>query len=276
MLVIFVCLLVYLPFFFFTFCLKEPKFRNPWLHRITQWALPWLQLFHLQHTVHLHATDEKANFHRLTRLLMCGGFTLLREKFDSIHPPVNLPIVLGNHRAQLQTLRGRNVINQQEWKLLYPSPGVYGKSTEFDITLLFKLFRNICSLTPPGTGWDSLPNSADLSLEADLARIKFYRNEVYSHNKTMEISDVEFVNLWREIKDALLRIADSLSSVKERQVGKDHWQCFAWPSYTRCQKKSWRTSFMVQERHGHERWSGKPEECNGATDNWHSHHGWKL
>ena len=167
----------------------------------------------------LHATDEKANFQRLTRLLMCGGITLLREVFDSIHPPANLPVVLGNHRKQLQRLRGRNVINQQEWKLLYPSPGVYGKSIEFDITLLFKLFRNICRLTPPVTGWNILPNSTDLSLEADLTRIKSYRNEVFGHSNNNEVSDAKFVYLWREISEALLRIASSLSVAK-----KDEWK----------------------------------------------------
>ena len=165
----------------------------------------------------LHTTDEKANFQRLTRLLVCGGITLLREVFDSIHPPANLPLKLSDPviKAQLQKLRNRNVINQLEWNLLYPSPGVYGKSTEFDITLLFKLFRNICSLTPPGTGWDNFPNSTDLSLEADLARIKFYRNEVYGHSNNMEISNAEFFNLWREISEALLRIAGNFSVAKE-------------------------------------------------------------
>ena len=169
----------------------------------------------------LHATDEKANFQRLTRLLVCGGITLLREVFNSIHPPANLPLKLGDPviKAQLQKLRNRNVVNQLEWNLLYPSPGVYGKSTEFDITLLFKLFRNICSLTPPVTGWDNLPNSTDLSLEADLACIKFFRNEVYGHSINMEISDVEFVDLWREISEALLRIAGNFSVAK-----KDEWK----------------------------------------------------
>ena len=152
---------------------------------------------------------------------MCGGITLLREVFNSIHSPANLPLKLGDPviKAQLQKLRNRNVINQLEWNLLYPSPGVYGKSNEFDITLLFKLFRNICSLIPPFTGWDNLPNSTDLSLEADLARIKFFRNEVYGHSINMEISDAEFVDLWREISEALLRIAGNFSVAK-----KDEWK----------------------------------------------------
>ena len=176
----------------------------------------------------LQATDEKANFYRLTQLLIRGGSTLLRETFDSIHPPANLPIKLADPviKAQLFHLRHRrNVLTQPEWNCLYPSPGVYGKSTEFDITLLFKLFRNICNLTPPVTGWDNLPNSTDLSPEADLVRIKLYRNEVYGLSKNMEISDAEFVHLWREIREALLRIANSISNAKRDEWEKSFDKC---------------------------------------------------
>ena len=170
----------------------------------------------------LSTTDEKANFQRLTRLLMRGGLALLREVFDSIHPPANLPAVLGNPtiKSNLQTLR-RRVLTHPEWYALYnPSgPGTYGKSTDFDISLLCKLLRAICSLTPPATGWDILPNSIDHSLEADLVRIKFYRNKIYGHNHSMEISKADFENLWMEIRDALLRIAGRISSAK-----RDEWK----------------------------------------------------
>ena len=167
----------------------------------------------------LGTTDEKANFQRLTRLLMRGGLALLREVFDSIHP--HLPAVLGNPtiKSNLQTLRGR-VLTQPEWDCLYnPRSGAYGKSTDFDISLLCKLLRATCSLTPPATGWDSLPNSTDHSLEADLVRIKFYRNKIYGHNRSMEISNADFEKLWMEISEALLRIAGRISSAK-----RDEWK----------------------------------------------------
>ena len=171
----------------------------------------------------LRATDEKANFQRLTRLLMRGGLALLKEVFDSIHPPPNLPAVLSNAviKTQLQTLRRNRVLTHPEWNCLYnPSgPGTYGKSTDFDISLLCKLLRAICSLTPPATGWDILPNSTDHSLEADLVRIKFYRNKIYGHNHSMEITNADFEKLWMEISEALLRIASSISSAK-----RDEWK----------------------------------------------------
>ena len=169
----------------------------------------------------LRTTDEKANFQRLTRLLMRGGLVLLREVFDAIHPPANLPSVLGNLaiKTKLQTLRRKGVLTHPEWECLYnPPSGAYGKSTDFDITLLCKLLRAICNITP-STGWDNLPNSTDHSREADVVRIKFYRNTIYGHNHSMEITNADFEKLWTEISEALLRIAGRISSSK-----RDEWK----------------------------------------------------
>ena len=170
----------------------------------------------------LRTTDEKANFQRLTRLLMCGGLALLREVFDAIHPPANLPAVLSNPavKKQLQTLRRNRVLTYPEWECLYnPSSGAYGMSTDFDISLLCKLLREICNLPSPITGWDTLPYSTNHSLEADLVRIRIYRNEIYGHNHSMEITDADFKKLWEKISEALLRIAGGISTAK-----RDEWK----------------------------------------------------
>lgn len=165
----------------------------------------------------LRSTEKKENFQRLTRLLMCGGVRLLREMFDSIHSPTDLPLKL-SEQAIKDKLKGAN-LSKPERKCLYPSPGMFGKSTDFDITLIFRLFRTICNLPEPCTGWDNLPNSTDHSLEADLARIKYFRNSVYGHSSNMEITDSEFCNLWKEISDALLRIAGTINQAK-----RDEWK----------------------------------------------------
>ena len=124
----------------------------------------------------LRATERKENFLVLSRLLMCGGVRLLREKFDSIHSPSDLPSRLSDPATRNKLNRARLTAPQR--KCLYPSPGTFGKSTDFDITLLFILFRKICNLTEPSTAWKNPPNSTDHSLQADLVRIKNYRNSV--------------------------------------------------------------------------------------------------
>ena len=166
----------------------------------------------------LRSTSGRGNFQRVTRLLIGGGTTLLREIFDLRCPPSNLPTILKNSAAEKQLKAAK--LTKPQWDCLYPSPGVYGKSAEFDVTLLFKLLRTICSLSPPVTGWDALPTSTDHSLTADLARIKYYRNSVYGHvNQKMEITDDEFPKLWQEISDALVRVAGQISQTK-----KTEWQ----------------------------------------------------
>ena len=162
----------------------------------------------------LRSTRGKENFQRISRLLISGGTALLREIFDLICPPSNLPTVLKKPATEKQLKSAK--LTKPQWDCLYPSPGVYGKSADFDVTLLFRLLRTICNLIPPGTGWDALPTSTDHSLAADLARIKYYRNTVYGHvSQSMEITDDEFLSLWQDLSDALIRIAGQISPSKK-------------------------------------------------------------
>ena len=84
----------------------------------------------------LCSTDGKENFIRLTRLLISGGTTLLRETFDLNISPSTLPTTLNNSstKAQLKIAK----LTKPQWDCLYPSPGLYGRSTDFDVTLLFR------------------------------------------------------------------------------------------------------------------------------------------
>ena len=160
----------------------------------------------------LHSTSGKENFQRITRLLIRGGTSLLREIFDLICPPSNLPTILSNPVTKNQLKAAK--LTMPQWHCLCPSPGVYGKSADFDVTLLVRLLRTICNLTPPSTGWDALPPSADHSLTADIARIKYYRNSLHV-SQGMEIRGSEFFTLWQEISEALVRIAGQISSTRK-------------------------------------------------------------
>ncbi|KAL9959086.1 hypothetical protein ACROYT_G036168 [Oculina patagonica] len=166
----------------------------------------------------LRSTTGKANFQRVSRLLISGGTALLREVFDQICPPTSLPTILKNPATEKQLKAAK--LTKPQWDCLYPSPGVYGKSEEFDVTLLFRLLSTICNLIPPATGWHDLPPITDHSLEANLARIKCYRNSVYGHvRQNMEITDDEFPQLCQEIREALLAVAGQISPAK-----KTEWQ----------------------------------------------------
>lgn len=166
---------------------------NNWIAMATGWS---------------HTTTENTNFARLCRLLIDGGTSVLRDVFDSFHTPSSLQMILLSTpvHATLKGLKTKRVLNVSQWNKLYPISSTSVNSVSFDITLLFLLLRNICSLKPPATGWDKPPLPSDKSKEADFIRIKFYRNELYGHICETAIPDSSFKKYWSDITDVLLRL----------------------------------------------------------------------
>ena len=154
----------------------------------------------------LASSVEKTNGAKLSRLLIDGGTTVLRKIFDGHHPPANLIIDLNANYPILNNLLSRRVLNGHQWDKLFPSVGVPPESITFDITLLFLLLTEICELTPPPSGWHTKPPSSDTSLEANLARVKFYRNIVYGHVTTTSVDTPTFSALWTEISGVLVSL----------------------------------------------------------------------
>jgi hypothetical protein len=157
----------------------------------------------------LGPSTGKTNFTRLTRLLICGGTAITRELFDFMIAPSTLAALLKTPHVyrHLKLMKKRKIFTPPQWKVLFPSKSTCGKSESFDITLIVKLLRELCTLTPPPKGWDALPDDSDLTLPADIARIKYYRNCVYAHgNDRMELTNSDFEDYWKRIKGALLRI----------------------------------------------------------------------
>ena len=159
------------------------------------------------------STNETTNYARLCRLLVDVGSQALRDTFDSIYAPGSLHTILANPPAQttLQSLykpkKGKKkILNPTQWGKLYPAIPTSVSSANFDITLLMILLRNICGLSPPTTGWDTLPHQADTSAEADIARVKYFRNVVCGHAEQASVDDTSFNNHWHDIKTTLVRL----------------------------------------------------------------------
>ena len=149
--------------------------------------------------------QEKANFTRLSRLLVDKGCEALRMTFDAIHPPASLTTVLNANRRVLLKLKPR-VINFTQWNSLFPPSGNPPDSKTFDITLLTVLLRNICGLHSPATGWNTMPPNTDNSPAANITRIKLLRNEVYAHVSSTEIDNPTFETLWQQVSKTLVAL----------------------------------------------------------------------
>ena len=151
-------------------------------------------------------TEETELFARLCHLLINGATQMFKMVLDLYHPPPSLRSVLQREKRKLQSLP-RGAMNPSVWNKLYPTPTSYGTSADLDITALFVLIRNICGLHPPAStkSWDKAPPITDVSLEADLVRLKQYRNSLYGHITETSITEDEFSKLWGEISYVLIR-----------------------------------------------------------------------
>ena len=159
--------------------------------------------------------QEKANFTRLSRLLVDKGTQALRNTFDGIHCPASLPAVLNANKTSLLRLKPR-VINNSQWNLLYPPSGDPPDVKTFDVTLLTVLFRNICGF--PKTGWSVAPVDTDRSTQANIVRIKSYRNEVYAHVTSTRVDNATFESLWQKISQALIELNIPQNEVDDLKV----------------------------------------------------------
>ena len=150
---------------------------------------------------------------------------MLRNIFDRYHPPVNLASDLNFNYSVLNNLLRKRVLNGQQWDKLFP-PGGIPDSKTFDITLLFLLLTNICGLSPPLTGWHSKPSPGDNSLEANLARVKVFRNELYGHVTSSGVDATSFSAFWHEISTALIFLGldqAEVDTLKAEQGGEEDY-----------------------------------------------------
>ena len=154
----------------------------------------------------LASSVENTNGAKLSRLLIDGGTMVLRKIFDRYHPPANLQANLNANYGTLNNLLRRRILHQPQWELLFPPGGATPDSNTFDITLLFLLLTSICGLSPPPSGWHTKPSASDTSVEANLARIKSFRNEFCGHVSTTGMDTPAFSALWQEISAVLVAL----------------------------------------------------------------------
>ena len=161
-------------------------------------------------------SEEKTNGTRLARLLVDGGTHVLRKVLHSVHPPATLQHVLNNNRLRLK----KSVKFDEQWEKLFPTSGDPPDSKTFDITLLHLLLREICNLTAPPTGWHKMPADGDVSLEANIVRIKCFRNEL-CHSASTVIPNGEFEDKWNKISSSLKELQASIYEKKIQNLKND-------------------------------------------------------
>ncbi|XP_045185673.2 E3 ubiquitin-protein ligase DZIP3-like [Mercenaria mercenaria] len=160
-------------------------------------------------------SDEKADGLRLLSLVIDGGTTVLRYRFDQCIPTNDLQNKLNNPtvRGKLNSMRKGKVLTTEQWKVLYP---MYGQpnSADFDISLLACLLRYICGLDEQSPMWTCIPPSFNTSVEADITRLRQCRNEM-SHMKSTHLTQQEFQQKWGDMEQIILRLGNGIPDLSE-------------------------------------------------------------
>ena len=151
------------------------------------------------------SSQEKTNGSRLARLLIDGGTEALRKVFHSFIPSSALQTVLNNNLALLENLKRKGKIFDGQWVKLFPPKSEPPDSKTFDITLLHLLLRVICHSIEPVTGWNTMPAEDNGSREANIVRIKCFRNDL-CHSISTDIPEAEFEDKWNKISQALVAL----------------------------------------------------------------------
>ena len=151
------------------------------------------------------SVEESANFFRLMSLVVDLGSEVLRDVLLHLVKSRTLEAVIQANSAIIDGLIQKKAIFPQQYDLLMKVPP---DPEEFDISLLVKVFRNICpNLTPHGFDWRDDPDGNDFSLAADLKRLQNIRNCVYAHTSSTKVTTMDFEAIWSDLSDIIDRIS---------------------------------------------------------------------
>jgi hypothetical protein len=125
--------------------------------------------------------ENRANLFRIQILIIDGGLLSLRNKIDQTLTAkgITLSACLNNERTTINGLKSRGIITQKQYDQLFPTSGQVPTTSDMDITLIICLLRNLkCFGLNKKFDWNATPLLTDVSVEADICRLKAYRNKV--------------------------------------------------------------------------------------------------
>lgn len=138
-------------------------------------------------------TGENTNLARVAQMILGPCTNVLRDVLRKEISPSDLEKKV---RAYI-SMKKKSLINKHQEALVYGHD--YSK---FDVTLLYFLLRNMCSIQPHSNKWGKNPRAGDGSVSANIERIRLLRNE-YGHNSETSISDTNFIKNYQYIKDTV-------------------------------------------------------------------------
>lgn len=151
-------------------------------------------------------TKEEQNFIRFSKARDDVMPLPLRDILDwQIHPK--------DLHQKIQScsilINGKERLNSYQFEICHPRQTILTDYSNFDVTLLYKLIRNLCHGLKPTQEWGIEPNCNDTQICDDIERIRVLRN-IIGHLNLSKIPDSDFQNRWRELKVVIERLQKAM------------------------------------------------------------------
>ncbi|XP_053386963.1 uncharacterized protein LOC128550922 [Mercenaria mercenaria] len=159
--------------------------------------------------------EETAYYLRLISMYMDLCTESVRKVFDFYSPNNNGEEFIRLNQDKLNELKTNGILNQQECEVVITQwPNLKLMDISLLITLSINLFTTV-QLAPPTKGWNRPPKSEDISIAADLLRLRKIRNVIVGHHPCARLPQWVFENEWENIKTILLRIEGQIDPENE-------------------------------------------------------------
>ncbi|XP_062620247.1 uncharacterized protein LOC134281825 [Saccostrea cucullata] len=162
------------------------------------------------------------NFARLCQFLVTICCDVMRDILCQHIKPANLRMELDKNKSKLE-----KITNKQEKDLLYP-PHSSSSSVpqirfrDLDLSLLYKILRNLCNIPTHIAGWGNPPRQSDFSLAACIERIRILRNSISGHSTNGTVDDMEYEDYWRNLRTSVVEIEREVTGSDRYERGIDH------------------------------------------------------
>ncbi|KAK3083781.1 hypothetical protein FSP39_003128 [Pinctada imbricata] len=153
---------------------------------------------------------EQENFTRCGKALIGTGTKILQEILESYIPSKD---IFSKLTSTTHPDLWKKRLNPQQKALI--GKAVTDGYTNFDITLCYTLLRNlnVNAYVPfkppfpkPTRGWGNQPLATDTTQSDDIERIRILRNEMYGHLARPSIPNIQFADVWGQLKDLCTRM----------------------------------------------------------------------
>lgn len=153
---------------------------------------------------------EKTNQRILQDVIDYPITNLFRDILRKSIPEKDMPVILSKKKELLLNLK---ILTKPQEDILYPQNGYFnGSYSELDLSLLYRLIRNLSESKIPGhqNGWGKTPSPTDQSVAADIDRLRVIRN------KKLHLlgNRPDFETLWNEIITSIEHLEKTLPDNK--------------------------------------------------------------